>query len=73
MMVKLTEDHDLFGKCNIIWNKVSVDIKTNLIANLLQIFFFFENQNRIFHDKEIPKVGFNHSCSNQLGFCSQER
>ena len=73
MMVKLTEDHDLFGKCNIIWNKVSVDIKTNLIANLLQIFFFFENQNRIFHDKEITKVGFNHSCSNQLGFCSQER
>ena len=68
MMVKLTEDHDLSGKCNIIWNKVSVDI-----ANLLQNFFFFENQNRIFHDKEIPKVGFNHSCSNQLGFCSQER
>ena len=44
MMVKLTEDHDLSGKCNIIWNKVSVDIKTNLIANLLQIFFFLKTK-----------------------------
>ena len=71
-MVKVTEDHDLFGKCNIIWNKVSVDIKTNFIANL-PTKFFFENQNRMFHDKEIPKMSFNDSCSNELKFCSQER
>ena len=43
-MVKLTEDHDLFGKCNIIWNKVSVDIKTNLIANLPTKFFFLKTK-----------------------------
>ena len=43
-MVKLTEDHDLFGKCNIIWNKVIVDIKTNLIANLPTKFFLLKTK-----------------------------
>ena len=53
-------------KYNTIWNKVSTNIKKEFDSKPFS-FFFFENQNKgdkatDFHNKEIPKVGSNHTC-----------
>ena len=42
----LIENDDLLEKYNTIWDKVSTDIKKNLIASL-SIINFFKNQNKI--------------------------
>ena len=62
----LIEDDDILEKYNTIWDKVSADIKKNLIANLFTIKSFatksYGNEATDFHDKEISKAGFNHNC-----------
>ena len=45
-MYLLIEDDELLGKYNTIWNKVSADIKKNLVASLSMI-KSFENQSKI--------------------------
>ena len=44
-MYILIEDDDLLEKYDTVWDKVSADIKRNLIASL-SIKNFFENQNK---------------------------
>ena len=44
-MYILIEDDDLLEKYDTVWDKVSADIKRNLIASL-SIKKFFENQNK---------------------------
>ena len=63
------KDNDLLQKYNIIWDKVSFDIKKNLIASLSKVNNFVKTKIKShgdkvedFYDKEIPKVGSNHIC-----------
>ena len=46
LMYFLIEDDDLFGKYNTVWDKVSADIKRNLIVSCIQ-YKLFENENKI--------------------------
>ena len=64
------EDDDLLEKYNTIWNKVSADVKKNLIENL-SIIKKKKLKTKIkshgdevtgFYDKETPKVDSNHTC-----------
>ena len=66
----MIEGDDLLEKYNTVWDKVSVNIKKNLIANL-SLTKIFENWNygdevgdevTDFYDKETPKVDSNHTC-----------
>ena len=41
------EDYDLLEKYNTIWNKVSADVKNNLIENLSIIKKKIKNQNKV--------------------------
>ena len=76
MNIFLIEDDDLLDKYNTIWDKVSTDIKKNLIANLSIIkklkTKIKSNGDEVadFYDKEIPKLDFNHTCSAIICFDS---
>ena len=61
-MYFLIEDHNLLEKYNTIWDKVSTDIKRNLLANLSIIKKSHDHEVTDFYDKDIPKVDFNHPC-----------
>ena len=68
----------VMNKLDAIWDKVSADIKKNLIENLSTIKMLLKTKMRSysdeatdFHDKEVPKVGSNSTffSSNHLGLC----
>ena len=67
-MYFLIEDHDFLEKCNIIWDKVSADIKKQFDSELV-----YKNNLKTkikshgdevieFYDKKIPKLDSNHTC-----------
>ena len=65
----MIEDDDLLEKYNTIWDKVSADIKKNLIASLSMIKNFLKTKIKSygdevtdFYDKEIIKVGSDCTC-----------
>ena len=68
MDIFFIEDDDLLEKCNIIWDKISANIKRNSTANL-SIKKKNQNQNTRhrydvtdFYGKETPKVDSNLTC-----------
>ena len=67
-MYFLIEDDDLLEKYNTIWNKVSADIKkidskpTYNKEKLKTLIKFHRDEVTHFHDNEIPKVDYNHTC-----------
>ena len=65
----MIEDDDLLEKYNTIWDKVSADIKSELDSEPVYNKEFLKTKIKSygdevtdFYDKEIPKVGSNHSC-----------
>ena len=63
----LIEDDDLLEKYNTVLDKVSADIKKNLIASLSAIENFqsiksHDDEVTDFYDEKIPKVVSNHTC-----------
>ena len=65
----MIEDDDLLEKYNTIWDKVSADIKKNLIASLSMIKNFLKTKIKSygdevtdFYDKEIIKVDSDCTC-----------
>ena len=75
-MYFLIEDNNLLKKYNIIWDKVSADIKREFEPVYKKKFLktktkFYGDEASVFHCKEIPKAGSvylfssNHNC-----FCS---
>ena len=68
-MYSLIKDDELLEKYNTIWNKVSADIKKNLIASLSTIKKPLKSKINShgdevtdFYDKKIPTVDSNHIC-----------
>ena len=68
-MYFLIEDDDLLGKYNIIWDKVSADIKKEFDSEPVYNKYFlktkiksYSDEATDFHDKEIPKVGSTRIC-----------
>ena len=60
---------DLLEKYDTIWDNASADIKKQFDSKPLYNDFFFKSKIKFysdevtdFYDKEIPKVGSNHSC-----------
>ena len=79
-MYFLIDDIDLSERYNTIWDKVSTDIKKNLILSLSIIYIYiFLKTNVKSHGDEVTvfcdKGGFKSClfCSDYLGFCSQKR
>ena len=69
MLHKRSSCVDLIKKFNTIWDKVSADIKKNLIESLHTMNNLLKTKMKSigdevtdFYDKEIPKVGSNHTC-----------
>ena len=71
MMIKTkwTEDDDLLGKYNAIWDKVSVNIKKEFDNEPVYNTEYLKTKIKShgdevtdFYDKEIPKVDSNHTC-----------
>ena len=67
-MYFLVEDDDLLEKCSTIWDKVSADIRKELDSEPVYKKKFlktkiksYDDEALDFHDKEIPKVGSNHT------------
>ena len=63
----MIEDDDLLEKYNTVLDKVSADIKKNLIASLSAIENFqsiksHDDEVTDFYDEKIPKVVSNHTC-----------
>ena len=65
----MIEDDDLLEKYNTIWDKVSADIKNELDSEPVYNKEFLKTKIKSygdevtdFYDKEIRKVGSNHSC-----------
>ena len=69
MLHKTSSCVDLIKKFNTIWDKVSADIKKNLIESLYTMNNLLKTKIKSigdevtdFYDKEIPKVRSNHTC-----------
>ena len=65
----LIEDNDLLNKYNTICDKVNSNIKKEFDSKPVYKHFFSKTKIKFygdeatdFHHKEIPKVGFNHTC-----------
>ena len=68
-MYFLIEDDDFLEKYNTIWDKVSADIKKEFDSEPVHNKKFLKTKIKShvdkvtdFYDKEISKVGFNHTC-----------
>ena len=63
----LTEDDGLLEKCNVIWNRVNANIKKNDSESVYNKktwktkIKLYVNKATDFHNKEIPKVGSDHT------------
>ena len=69
-MQVLIEDVEFLEKYNTTWDKVSSDIKKEFDSKPVYNKRFlktniksYSDQATDFHDKEVPKVGSNHTCS----------
>ena len=65
----LIEDEELLKTCNDIWNKVSNNLKKEFDSEPIHNKKFLKTKIKSdgdeatdFHDKEIPKVGYNYAC-----------